>query len=97
MKDDITVGDEVEIINYYQTYTNYPEWVYENVEGVSKCRYAIDKIPKNGTKGIVIATGLHKGWNDKLFYIQTYEECEGIIYEGCCYLIGFLGVKKVRD
>ena len=91
----LKVGDKIKVIDYGESFTTYPNWVYNNVEGVDKCRYAFGCNPENGTIGTVIAIAKHEYSSDNLIYFK--EDVEYGCGNSTCYLIGEKGVKKVSQ
>lgn len=87
----VHVGDKVEIVNAGKCYTNYPEWVAQNIEDKEMiARYAYGFSPKKGTVGKVLKIADHGKFSDGLLVYMSDD------YKGTCYLVGIKGVKKVE-
>lgn len=90
-KKEIKVGDFVRVVNKGEGYTTYSEWVFQNVKGARKCRYAYTESCYNGMIGRVIAMSAHLKDPDRMLcYVETSKS-------GKCYLINTCGLEKVKE
>ena len=84
----IKVGDWVEVVDNIQSYTTYPEWLYNRVEFEFVRYYHYGYCPRNGSIGKVVAIG------------QDEDQSDGIIIaihanNGYIYIVNQKGLKKV--
>lgn len=84
----IKTGDWVQVINNGQSYTTYPEWLYNKVDYQHVKNYVYGDMPFNGLIGRVIVIGNHE--NDKSQKMIGLEAEDGV------YIINIEGVKKVK-
>lgn len=75
----VQVGDTVKVVDDSLQYPYYAEWVYENVSGADKCKYAFGHACSVNTVGRVIYVGEHSSSHEKMLYIQTEQNV--------CYLV----------
>lgn len=85
---EIKIGDYVQVINNGQSYTTYPEWLYNKVDYQYVKNYDYGYMPSNGLIGRVIAIGNHE--KDKS------RKMIGLKVDDCVYIINIEGVKKVK-
>ena len=85
----IKVGDLVEVVDYFESYDTYPEWLYDKVDFKTLKNYVYGYYAPNGVIGEVVAVGAHKTYKDKKLI--------GFDSGGNVYIIGVEGVKKVGN
>lgn len=85
----IKVGDWVEIVNCGESYTTYPEWLYDKVDFEHIRRYCYNYIPLDGEIGRVVAVGTHE--IDKERILVAFETKYKNVY-----IVNQKGLKKVE-
>lgn len=85
---EIKVGDWVEIVNCGESYTTYPEWLYDKVDFEHIRRYCYNYIPLDGEIGRVVAVGTHEA--DREGTLVAFETKYKNIY-----VVNQKGLKKV--
>lgn len=85
----IKVGDWVEVVNCGQTYSTYPEWLYDKVNFEYIRRYCYNYCPSNSEIGRVVAVGTHE--IDKERILVAFETK----YKNVVYIVNQKGLKKV--
>lgn len=85
---EIKVGDWVEIVNCGESYTTYPEWLYDKVDFEHIRRYCYNYIPLDGEIGRVVAVGTHEA-DGKIIFVAFETKYKNI------YIVNQKGLKKV--
>lgn len=85
---EIKIGDYVQVINNGQSYTTYPEWLYNKVDYQHVKKYVYGDVLPNGLIGRVIVIGNHETNKSKKLI--------GLEADDCVYIINIEGVKKVK-
>ena len=85
----IKVGDWVKVVDNDQSYTTYPEWLYNRVEFKFVKYYHYGYCPINGSVGKVIAIGQHENQSDRI--IMAIRANNGYVY-----IVNQKGLKKVK-
>lgn len=85
---EIKVGDWVEIVNCGESYTTYPEWLYDKVDFEHIRRYCYNYIPLDGEIGRVVAVGTHEV-DEKSILVAFETKYKNI------YIVNQKGLKKV--
>lgn len=87
---EIKVGDWVEIVNCGESYTTYPEWLYDKVDFEHIRRYCYNYIPLDGEIGRVVAVGTHEV-DEKSILVAFETKYKNI------YIVNQKGLKKVAQ
>ena len=87
---EIKVGDWVKVVDNGQSYTTYPEWLYNRVEFKFVKYYHYGYCPINGSVGKVIAIGQHENQSDRI--IMAIHANNGYVY-----IVNQKGLKKVKN